>query len=208
MATVTSANGNKYSCDPIDIIVETMCQTELAGNGDQVYYFDRGLVKDLDIDEHGNLDPDEFVAAVSGHVYQLDMHTDTVEGTATVEDDQTAGQSQLTARADKGEHDFRQFDRTARYADYAYMAVSTTGFLRLYYGQYKRNKYASNYTTGTEYNSDHGFTITITAPATEYAYIGVDLNEASASIGTGQDARKPKLSDLLARNAQSAGTGD
>lgn len=198
MAAVTAANGNKYSCDPIDIVVDDMCQTELAGNGDQIYYFDRSLVKDLDIDVKGNLNADEFVAAVQGKVYQLDMHSDTVQGTATVEDDQTAGQSQLTARADKGEQDFRQFDRTARYADYAYMAVSTTGFLRLYYGQFKRNKYSSSYDTGTEYNSDHGFTITITAPATEYAYIGVDL-----STQTGQTPAT--LSDLLHRNAQSGG---
>lgn len=185
---------NTYSCDPIDIIVGEMCQTELAGNGDSIYYFDRGLVKDLDINEKGNLDADAFVAAVKGKVYQLDMHSDTVQGTATVEDDQTAGQSQLTARADKGEQDFRQFDRAARYADFAYMAVSTTGFLRLYYGQHKRNKYSSSYDTGTEYNSDHGFTITVTAPATEYAYIGVDL-----SAQTGQT--KATIDDLLARNA-------
>lgn len=201
MANITAANGNTYSCDPIDIIVDAMCQTELAGNGDQVYYFDRSLVKDLNIDVKGNLNADEFVAAVRGKVYQLDMHSDTVQGTATVEDDQTAGQSQLTARADKGEQDFRQFDRTARYADYAYMAVSTTGFLRLYYGQFKRNKYASSYDTGTEYNSDHGFTITITAPATEYAYIGVDL-----STQTGET--KATLSDLLARNVNAPAVND
>ena len=193
MAKITAANGNAYSCDPIDIIVDDMCQTELAGNGDQIYYFNRALVKDLSIDENGNLDADDFVNAVKGHVYQLDMHSDTVQGTATVEDDQTAGQSQLTARADKGEQDFRRFDRTARYADFAYMAVSTAGFLRLYYGQFKRNKYASSYDTGTEYNSDHGFTITITAPATEYAYIGVDLSKQ-----TGEN--KATITDLLARS--------
>ena len=186
---------NTYSCDPIDIVVGEMCQTELAGNGDSVYYFDRNLVKDLAISEQGNLDADAFVSAVKGHVYQLDAHSDTVQGTATVEDDQTAGQSQLTARFDKGEKEFRQFDRTARYADFAYMAVSTTGFIRLSYGQHKRNKYASSYDTGTEYNSDHGFTITITAPATEYAYIGVDL-----SAQTGQT--KATIDDLLARNSQ------
>lgn len=189
---------NTYSCDPLDIIVGEMCQTELAGNGDSIYYFNRSLVKDLPIDEKGNLDADAFVAAVTGHVYQLDMHSDTVQGTATVEDDQTAGQSQLTARADKGEQDFRQFDRAARYADFAYMAVSTTGFLRLYYGQHKRNKYASSYDTGTEYNSDHGFTITITAPATEYAYIGVDLSKQKGQT-------KATIDDLLHRNAQSGG---
>ena len=201
MATVTAANGNKYSCDPIDILVDDMCQTELAGNGDQVYYFDRALVKDLDIDENGNLNADEFVAAVTGKVYELDMHTDTVQGTATVEDDQTAGQSQLTARSDKGEQAFRRFDRLARYQDFAYMAVSTTGFLRLYYGQFKRAKYSSSYDTGTEYNSDHGFTITVTVPATEYAYIGVDL-----STQTGQTPAT--LSDLLARNVTTPGDGE
>lgn len=191
---------NTKSCDPLDIIADDMCQTELAGNGDQIYYFKRELVKDLDIDQHGNLNPDEFVSAVRGYVYQLDMHSDTVQGTATVEDDQTAGQSQLTARADKGEQNFRQFDRTARYADFAYMAVSVTGFLRLYYGQHKRNKYSSSYDTGTEYNSDHGFTITITTPATEYAYIGVDL-----AAQTGQT--KATISDLLHRNANNSGGG-
>lgn len=188
---------NSYSCDPLDIIADEMCQTELAGNGDQIYYFKRELVKDLDIDQHGNLNPDDFVAAVRGKVYQLDMHADTVQGTATVEDDQTAGQSQLTARADKGEQNFRQFDRTARYADFAYMAVSATGFLRLYYGQHKRNKYSSSYETGTEYNSDHGFTITITAPATEYAYIGVDLAQQTGET-------KATISDLLHRNANNS----
>lgn len=190
---------NNYSCDPIDIIADEMCKTELAGNGDQIYYFKRALVKDLDIDEKGNLNPDDFVDAVRGKVYQLDMHSDTVQGTATVEDDQTAGQSQLTARADKGEQDFRQFDRTARYADFAYMAVSATGFLRLYYGQHKRNKYSSSYDTGTEYNSDHGFTITITAPATEYAYIGVDLSKQASEP-------KATISDLLHRNAEGVGS--
>lgn len=190
---------NSYSCDPIDIIADEMCKTELAGNGDQIYYFKRALVKDLDIDEHGNLNPDNFVAAVRGKVYQLDMHSDTVQGTATVEDDQTAGQSQLTARADKGEQDFRQFDHTARYADFAYMAVSATGFLRLYYAQQKRNKYSSSYDTGTEYNSDHGFTITITAPATEYAYIGVDLSKQTSEP-------KATISDLLHRNAEGVGS--
>lgn len=189
---------NTYSCDPLDIIADEMCQTELAGNGDQIYYFKRELVKDLAIDQHGNLNPDDFVAAVRGKVYQLDMHSDTVQGTATVEDDQTAGQSQLTARADKGEQNFRQFDRTARYADFAYMAVSATGFLRLYYGQHKRNKYSSSYDTGTEYNSDHGFTITITAPATEYAYIGVDLAQQTGET-------KATISDLLHRNANNSG---
>jgi hypothetical protein len=188
---------NSYSCDPLDIIADEMCQTELAGNGDQIYYLKRELVKDLDIDQHGNLNPDDFVAAVRGKVYQLDMHADTVQGTATVEDDQTAGQSQLTARADKGEQNFRQFDRTARYADFAYMAVSATGFLRLYYGQHKRNKYSSSYDTGTEYNSDHGFTITITAPATEYAYIGVDLAQQTGET-------KATISDLLHRNANNS----
>ena len=189
---------NTYSCDPLDIIADEMCQTELAGNGDQIYYFKRELVKDLAIDQHGNLNPDDFVTAVRGKVYQLDMHSDTVQGTATVEDDQTAGQSQLTARADKGEQNFRQFDRTARYADFAYMAVSATGFLRLYYGQHKRNKYSSSYDTGTEYNSDHGFTITITAPATEYAYIGVDLAQQTGET-------KATISDLLHRNANNSG---
>lgn len=188
---------NSYSCDPLDIIADEMCQTELAGNGDQIYYFKRELVKNLDIDQHGNLNPDDFVAAVRGKVYQLDMHADTVQGTATVEDDQTAGQSQLTARADKGEQNFRQFDRIARYADFAYMAVSATGFLRLYYGQHKRNKYSSSYDTGTEYNSDHGFTITITAPATEYAYIGVDLAQQTGET-------KATISDLLHRNANNS----
>lgn len=188
---------NSYSCDPLDIIADEMCQTELAGNGDQIYYFKRELVKDLDIDQHGNLNPDDFVAAVRGKVYQLDMHSDTVQGTSTVEEDQTAGQSQLTARADKGEQNFRQFDRTARYADFAYMAVSATGFLRLYYGQHKRNKYSSSYDTGTEYNSDHGFTITITAPATEYAYIGVDLAQQTGET-------KATISDLLHRNANNS----
>lgn len=189
---------NTYSCDPLDIIADEMCQTELAGNGDQIYYFKRELVKDLSIDKQGNLNPDDFVAAVRGKVYQLDMHSDTVQGTATVEDDQTAGLSKLTARADKGEQDFRQFDRTARYADFAYMAVSATGFLRLYYGQHKRNKYSSSYDTGTEYNSDHGFTITITAPATEYAYIGVDLAQQTGET-------KATISDLLHRNANNSG---
>ena len=33
MATITAANGNTYSCDPLDILVDDMCQTELAGNG-------------------------------------------------------------------------------------------------------------------------------------------------------------------------------
>lgn len=185
---------NKYSCDPLDVIVDEMCQTELAGNGDQIYYCDRALIKDLDIDENGNLDPDQFVSAVKGKMYQLDMHSDTVQGTATVEDDQTAGQAQLTARADKGEQDFRKFDRMARYKDLAYFAISTTGFIRAYYGQHKRNKYSSAYDTGTEYNSDHGFTITITAPAMEYAYIGIDLSKQT-------EATKATLSDLLASKA-------
>ena len=185
---------NNYSCDPIDVIADEVCETELAGNGDQIYYCDRALIKSLDIDEKGNLDADAFVKAVKGNLHQLDMHADTVQGTATVEDDQTAGQAQLTGRADKGEQNFRQFDRMARYKDLAYFAVSTTGFIRAYYGQHKRNKYSSSFDTGTEYNSDHGFTITITAPAMEYAYIGIDLSKQT-------EATKATIDELLARNS-------
>ena len=98
---------SKYNCDFIDVISDEMCETELAGNGDQIYYCERKLVKNLPIDQAGNLNADDFVTAVKGKLHQLDMHSDTVEGTGTVEDDQTAGQSQLTGRCDKGEDKFR-----------------------------------------------------------------------------------------------------
>ena len=98
---------SKFNCDFIDVISDDMCETELAGNGDQIYYCERALVKNLAIDQFGNLNPDEFVSAVKGHLHQLDMHSDTVEGTGTIEEDQTAGQAQLTGRCDKGEDKFR-----------------------------------------------------------------------------------------------------
>ena len=184
---------SKYNCDFIDVISDDMCETELAGNGDQIYYCERSIVKNLAIDQFGNLNPDEFVSAVKGHLHQLDMHSDTVEGTATIEEDQTAGQAQITGRCDKGEDKFRVFDRLARYKDIAYFVVSTTGKIRGYYSQNKKCRYSSSFTTGTEYNSDHGFTMTITVPATEFAYIGIDLNKQ-----TGEP--KASIDDLLQKN--------
>lgn len=188
---------SKYNCDFIDVISDDMCETELAGNGDQIYYCERKLVKNLPIDQAGNLNADDFVTAVKGKLHQLDMHSDTVEGTGTVEDDQTAGQSQLTGRCDKGEDKFRVFDRIARYKDIAYFAVSTTGKIRGYYSQNKKCRYSSSYTTGTEYNSDHGFTMTVTVPATEFAYIGIDLNTQTAD-------EKATIDDLLQKNSASS----
>lgn len=174
---------NTYACDLVHVLADSMCEREMAGNDEVIYVCERSLVKNLAIDANGDIKAADFVTAVDGKLYRIDMVPDTVEGTNAVENDNACGSATLTARTDRDEQKMRVFDRVARFKDLAYFVAGVgKPFVRAYFSKWKKNKYASQFTTGKTDTDEHGFTITITVPATDFAYFRIDMKGATKQL--------------------------
>lgn len=152
---------------------KTTCKLTMAGTGDRAFFFDKAdLYGDDGIlpvpGEGGKYDASAF-AALQGKLVAVDIKPDsgqvTSAKTAETEANSQVGTFVVTDNIDN----FNETAHALAFIDFGVIIPKVGGGYYIVMSPYKKTKIENNYDSGTTYDSDHGFTVTVTAAPVEYA---------------------------------------
>lgn len=153
---------------------QTTCKLAMAGTGDRVYFFDKANLLTQDVTSYpepgdGGVYPEGAFDLLQGHLYAVDIKTDSGQVTsskgAEVEANSQVGTFVVTDNIDA----FNQTAHALGFIDFGCFIPRVGGGYYVIMSPYKKTKMENNYDSGTTYDSDHGFTVTVTAAPSEYA---------------------------------------
>ncbi len=150
------------------------CKINMAGTGDRAFFFDK----------------DELIAAIVGHKlpepgadgkYAEDAFVKLQGLLAAVDIKPNSGQ----VTSEKGAENeassqvgtfvvcdnidaFNELEHALRFKDFGCLIPKVGGGFYVIMSPYKKTQLESNYDSGTTYDSDHGFTVTLTAAPSEF----------------------------------------
>lgn len=149
------------------------CKLTMAGTGDRVFFFDKndlyGEDGALPVPGDGGKYEANAFANLQGKLYAVDIKTDsgqvTSAKTAEVEANSQIGTFVVADNIDA----FNETAHALAFMDFGCFIPRVGGGYYVIMSPYKKTKLENNYDSGTTYDSDHGFTATVTAAPCEYA---------------------------------------
>lgn len=152
---------------------KTTCKLSMAGTGDRAFFFDKSVLYGDDgvLPEPG--EGGKYAAAdladLNGKLYAVDIKPDSGQVTsakaAEVEANSQVGTFVVTDNIDA----FNETAHALAFMDFGCLIPRVGGGFYVIMSPYKKTKIENNYDSGTTYDSDHGFTVTVTAAPCEYA---------------------------------------
>lgn len=155
------------------------CKLDLAGTGDRVFFFDKeaflakiaaaneGVGKYPEPDESGAYAEDAF-AQLEGLLAAVDIKPNSGQVTSSKGAEINAGSSVGTFVVVDNVPEFNKLEHSLRFKDFGCLIPKTDGSFYVIMSPYKKTTIESNYDSGTTYDSDHGFTVTVTAAPVEF----------------------------------------
>lgn len=152
---------------------KTTCKLSLAGTGDRAFFFDKADLYGEDgvLPEPG--DGGKYAAAdfapLQGKLVAVDIKSNsgqvTSSKTAETEANSQVGTFVCTDNIDG----FNELAHALAFIDFGCLIPRVGGGYYVIMSPYKKTTLENNYDSGTTYDSDHGFTVTVTAAPSEYS---------------------------------------
>lgn len=150
------------------------CKITMAGTGDRVYFFDKndlldgGQISLPEPDDKGVYEEKAF-DNLNGKLAAVDIKTDSGQVTSEKGADNEANSQVGTFVVADNVEDFNELEHALRFKDFGCFIPKVGGGYYVIMSPYKKTTIESNYDSGTTYDSDHGFTVTVTAAPAEFS---------------------------------------
>lgn len=160
------------TCNLKSVLMGETCENDYAGVGDRVYFARKADLTAKPTIEDFNPDTNEYKAAafndLQGKMYAIDIKPDsgqvTGEGAEGVEGHSNVGTFVVNKNVDAAVAVLRN----ARMLDCVWFIPDNKGKYYVLYSSAKKARVATNYDSGTTYDSDHGVTATVTVAPCEF----------------------------------------
>lgn len=182
------------ACNLISALKDAkQCKIAMAGTGDRVFFFDKdellaaisadaeAEVKALPEPGDKGIYPANAFKYLEGKLAAVDIKTDSGQVTSEKGADNEANSLVGTFVVSDNVENFNELEHALRFKDFGCFIPKVGGGYYVIMSPYKKSTIESNYDSGTTYDSDHGFTVTVTAAPAEYGITtwnpGEDLSE-------------------------------